>query len=153
MLPFVVLPNVRLIVGLVVSLFCLIVVFFARPLVDASLDVLMIVSLITQTLTLQCMCPTLMYCLVIFRLRKIILLCLFAASLIVRVLSARWPFCGAQGIYRRGCFFKGQGGYDSLGMAHIHPQHCHLCHSHHVLNGSRCILIHRRMEDSWQLFV
>jgi len=52
MLPFVLLPTARLNVGLVVSFFCLVVVFFTRPLIDASLDVLMIVSLITQTLTL-----------------------------------------------------------------------------------------------------
>jgi len=52
MLPFVVLNTVRLTVGLVVSFSCLVVVFFTRPLVDASLDVLMILALITQTLTL-----------------------------------------------------------------------------------------------------
>jgi hypothetical protein len=50
-------PNVRLVVGLVVSFFCLTVVFFTRPLVSASLDILMLVSLITQTVTLMCKSP------------------------------------------------------------------------------------------------
>ena len=75
MLPFVLLPTARLNVGLVVSFFCLVVVFFTRPLIDASLDVLMIVSLITQTLTLLCMFLILMHCLV-----KNLLPCLSAPS-------------------------------------------------------------------------
>lgn len=57
MLIFVEDPNVRLAVGFLVSFFCLIVVFFTRPLVSASLDVIMLSSLITQTLTLSCKSP------------------------------------------------------------------------------------------------
>jgi hypothetical protein len=57
MLIFVDHPNVRLVVGLLVSFFCLTVVFFTRPLVSASLDILMLVSLVTQTVTLICKSP------------------------------------------------------------------------------------------------
>ena len=50
-------PNVRVAVGFLISFLCLLVVLATRPFVSSSLDVLMAVALVTQTLTLSCMSP------------------------------------------------------------------------------------------------
>jgi len=49
--------NVRVAVGFFISFFGLVVVFSTRPFVSPSLDVLMAVALVTQTLTFSCMSP------------------------------------------------------------------------------------------------
>ena len=50
-------PNVRVAVGFLISFFSLVVVFSTRPFVSLSLDVLMAVALVSQTLTFSCMSP------------------------------------------------------------------------------------------------
>jgi hypothetical protein len=49
--------NVRVAVGFLISFLCLLVVLSTRPFVSPSLNVLMAVALVTQTLTLSCMSP------------------------------------------------------------------------------------------------
>ena len=50
-------PNVRVAVGFLISFFSLVVVLWTRPFVSSSLDVLMAVALVSQTLTFSCMSP------------------------------------------------------------------------------------------------